>query len=111
MNFDEYLLHVPEAQRTLVMQLHEMVLSCDKGFTCAIKWNAPWYVYEGKNLVYIMPNKQHVNFGFSNGASLAEAGFELEGTGKGMRHVKLRQAEKPDLPLLKKMVKAAVALA
>jgi hypothetical protein len=86
------------------------MLSCNKNFTCVLKWNTPWYVYEGKNLVYIASNTHHINFGFSNGASLIANGFELEGTGKGMRHIKLKPGAKPDMTLLKKMVKASVAL-
>jgi hypothetical protein len=39
---------------------------------------------------YVGVFKDHVNVGFFHGASLADPAGLLEGTGKSMRHVKLR---------------------
>jgi hypothetical protein len=40
-----------------------------------------------------MANKAHVTFGFYKGVELADPEDLLEGTGKGMRHVKVRAKE------------------
>src|SRR5512145_2735964 len=40
--------------------------------------------------VYIMPLRQYVNLGFYRGAVLSDPAGLLEGTGKGLRHVKVR---------------------
>jgi hypothetical protein len=39
---------------------------------------------------YIMPMRGYVNLGFYQGAVLADREQLLEGTGKGLRHVKIR---------------------
>lgn len=44
---------------------------------------------------YVNAFKSHVNVGFFNGASLEDPAGLLEGSGKRMRHVKL----KPDVPV------------
>ncbi len=39
---------------------------------------------------YIMPQKTYANLGFHHGASIAATGSLLEGTGKTLRHIKVR---------------------
>ena len=56
---------------------------------------------------YVNAFKEHVNVGFFNGASLADPAGLLEGTGKRMRHVKLRPGREPDLAALADIVAAA----
>ena len=51
--------------------------------------------------------KAHVNVGFFRGAELADPDGLLEGTGKFMRHVKLRPGEQVDDAALKRLVHAA----
>src|SRR6516162_7502455 len=51
--------------------------------------------------------KAHVNVGFFRGAELADPDGLLEGTGKFMRHVKLRPGEQVDPAALKRLVHAA----
>jgi hypothetical protein len=49
----------------------------------------------------------HVNVGFFRGAELADPDSLLEGTGKFMRHVKLRPGQQVDQAALKKLIRAA----
>jgi hypothetical protein len=49
----------------------------------------------------------HVNVGFFHGASLADPGGLLEGTGKRMRHVKLRWAQPVNIAALSELITAA----
>lgn len=59
-------------------------------------------------LLYLADYSKHVNLGFNKGASLADPDGLLEGTGKNLRHVKLRS--KDDLtPALARLLRAAVA--
>lgn len=50
---------------------------------------------------------QSVNVGFFRGAELADAAGILEGTGKYMRHVKLRPGEDLNAEALKAMIEFA----
>lgn len=59
-------------------------------------------------LLYLADYSKHVNLGFNRGAHLADPEGLLEGTGKNLRHVKIRA--KADLsPALASLVREAVA--
>lgn len=49
----------------------------------------------------------HVNVGFFNGANLSDVGGLLEGSGKHMRHVKLRPGAAVDTSALESLITAA----
>ena len=51
--------------------------------------------------------KAHVNVGFFRGAELSDPTRLLEGTGKFMRHVKLRPERDVDAGALKKLIETA----
>ena len=56
---------------------------------------------------YVNAFKDHVNVGFFRGAEIADPEGLLEGTGKFMRHVKLRPECHFDAPALVKLIKTA----
>ncbi len=56
---------------------------------------------------YVNAFTSHVNIGFFHGADLADPAGLLEGTGKYMRHVKLRPESDVDATALVKLVDAA----
>lgn len=56
---------------------------------------------------YINVLKAHVNVGFFHGAELPDPACLLEGTGKRMRHVKLRPGNEIDADSLSELIEAA----
>jgi hypothetical protein len=56
---------------------------------------------------YVNAFKAHVNVGFFRGAELPDPNGLLEGTGKFMRHVKLRPEDEVDAAALLKLIKSA----
>lgn len=56
---------------------------------------------------YVNAFKSHVNVGFFRGVELADPAGLLEGTGKVMRHVKLRPGNAFDATALSKLIRAA----
>jgi hypothetical protein len=56
---------------------------------------------------YVNVFRSHVNVGFFNGAALPDAGGLLQGTGKFMRHVKLRRETATDAASLRRLIEAA----
>lgn len=56
---------------------------------------------------YVNAFKRHVDVGFFNGATLADPRGLLEGSGRRMRHVKLRPGEEVDAAALGALVEAA----
>ena len=57
--------------------------------------------------VYVNAFKAHVNVGFFHGAELADPSGLLEGTGKFMRHVKLKPDGEVDTTALSKLIMTA----
>ena len=66
------------------------ILNHVAGFA-VIPWKIPTFDLNGP-LCFYMVTKEHVIFGFIRGAMLRDPGKLLEGTGKYLRHVKLRSA-------------------
>ncbi len=58
---------------------------------------------------YVNVFSLHVNVGFFQGASLPDPSGLLQGTGKFMRHVRLRPDTEADSAALKKLIEAAYA--
>ena len=58
---------------------------------------------------YVNAFKAHVNVGFFRGADLPDPASLLEGTGKFMRHVKLRPGQGIDETALRELVAVAYA--
>jgi hypothetical protein len=58
---------------------------------------------------YVNAFRSHVNVGFFRGAELADPDRLLEGTGKYMRHVKLRRERDVDAKALLKLIETAYA--
>ncbi|WP_460728669.1 DUF1801 domain-containing protein [Lysobacter rhizosphaerae] len=58
---------------------------------------------------YVNAFRDHVNVGFFRGAELPDASGFLEGTGRFMRHVKLRPGQKIDDAALRELVHIAYA--
>ena len=56
---------------------------------------------------YVNAFRAHVNVGFFRGAELYDPNHLLEGTGKFMRHVKLRPDREIDATALRKLIKSA----
>jgi hypothetical protein len=72
-------------------------------------WKIPTFESNGP-MCFLMIGKNHVTFGFLRGTSLPDPAKLLEGTGKNLRHVKLRTAEDLRKPALKKLIQAAARL-
>ena len=67
----------------------------------------PTACVEDAPFAYVNVFKDHTNVGFFHGAHLADPGHLLEGTGKNMRHVKLKDGRMPDAAALAKLIDAA----
>lgn len=72
-------------------------------------WKIPTFESHGPMCLFSI-GKNHVTFGFLRGTSLPDPAKLLEGTGKNLRHVKLRTPEDLRKPALKKLIQAAARL-
>ena len=94
---------VAKALRTLV---NKNVAGCEEYVN---PWKIPSFDLNGP-LCFYMVRKEHVLFGFLRGAVLKDPGKLLEGTGKYLRHVKLRSVPDVRRPAVRALLKQAAAL-
>ncbi len=72
-------------------------------------WKIPSFDSNG-TVCGFMTGKEHVTFIFLRGAALPDPEGLLEGTGKSVRHVKVRSVEDLKRPALKKLIVEAAKL-
>jgi hypothetical protein len=72
-------------------------------------WKIPSFDSKGP-LCCFMAGKEHVTFAFMRGAALPDREKLLEGTGKGVRHVKLRSVVDVKRPGVKRLIAEAAKL-
>lgn len=104
--------HVEEIEpkkRALVEALRKFVKAEAPALVEQVKWGNLTWVGKG-NVCWVMVYKDHVNFGFFNGARLKDAKGLLEGTGKGLRHVKVREGKDIRPKEFAALLKQAVAM-
>lgn len=108
--FTEWLDSVDESERALaesvIVFLRETIDEADE----TVKWNNPCFVVNGSNCLYVAAQNGYVNLGFYEGARLDDPAGVLEGTGKVMRHVKVRSVDELNDRELIKLVKSAETL-
>ena|SRR5579871_2058589 len=85
----------------------EVMRGCGKDVRELLHDGHPTACVEDAAFAYANAFKAHVNVGFFRGAELADPGGLLEGTGKFMRHVKLRPGEPVDEAALKTLIQTA----
>ena len=95
--------------RPIAESLRRLILEADPDLSESIKWGNPTFERGGK-VCYLAATKAYVSLGFFNGAALTDPEGIIEGTGKKMRHVKLRVLEDIRSELLSSWVRQAVEL-
>jgi len=91
----------------LAQALRALIMSCDSAVSEAIKWGNP--VYEkGRMVCAIRCTKDYAALQFfTDGIDLCDPRGLLEGTGKKLRHVKVRSLADIDGPVFSAWIKKA----
>jgi hypothetical protein len=108
---DAYLEGLPPAHREICAALRALVRDSIAGVEEKWSWSRPVYAAGGKDFCYLVANKADVNLGFNRGAELADPKRLLKGSGKAMRHLKLKSVSEIDAPAVQRMLKQAANLA
>ena len=101
--------------RDLTHQVRALIASVtpDADEYLKLGWKVIWYGFGPKmpdQFAVVMPTRNHVGLGFAYGSDLPDPRRKLEGTGKRMRHVKLRTAADAADPAIAALLRAQVAL-
>ena len=106
---DEYIDGLAPTPHRIASELRRLVKEAAPTAAETIKWGMPVYEQQG-NICYISAIKDRVNFGFYRGADLPDPAKLLEGTGKKLRHIKVRSVEGIHEAAFKLLVTEAVGL-
>ena len=91
-------------------QLHEMILTTD--LKSEIKWGAPVYTLDGKNVVGLGAFKNHIGIWFFNGALLKKNTSMLvnaqEGKTKALRQIRFEKGDEINNSILLAYIKEAI---
>ncbi|SDS67881.1 DUF1801 domain-containing protein [Gramella sp. MAR_2010_147] len=108
-NAEEYIA-VHSKWENELRQLHELIMTTD--LKSEIKWGAPVYTLEGKNVVGLGAFKNHFGIWFFNGALLKENTAMLvnaqEGKTKALRQIRFEKKEEIKNSVLLPYIKEAI---
>jgi hypothetical protein len=107
---DDYVARKDEELAHLATGLRALMKKTVPGVKESVNpWKIPTFESNGP-MCFFSIGKHHITFGFLRGTSLPDPAKLLEGTGKNLRHVKLRTAEGLRKPALKKLIRSAAKL-
>ena len=113
--FDDILSSATPELRPICESLRRVIISLHKDFV-EVVWPKQKIASFGvgpkkmtEHYAYIAVLGSHVNLGFYRGASLTDPSGLLEGTGKNLRHVKLRDVASAKSPAITALLREAIA--
>ncbi len=101
----EYIKNAPEQQRELMQSLRKLIHDSVPGVTEEFKWSRPVF-RAAKDIAYFKTAKAYLTLGFFDFQKLEDPEGRLEGTGKDMRHIKLKTPADIDENLIRIWLKA-----
>ena len=87
----------------------EVIRGCGADVRELLHDGHPTACVDGAAFAYVNAFSAHVNVGFFRGAEIADPNGLLVGTGRFMRHVKLRPSEDVDASALRGLIQTAYA--
>lgn len=104
----EYLDGLSETHRSIVERTRELIREVHPEVTETIKWDQPVFELDGENQFYLAAQSDYVNLGFMKGANMPDPDGLLEGTGKQMRHAKVREPADLESPEIRALVERSI---
>jgi hypothetical protein len=104
----EYITQAPREQKNIMETIRSLVHETIAGTTEEFKWSRPVFS-AGKDFAYLKTAKAYVTLGFFAFEKLSDPDQLLEGTGKDMRHIKIKKADQINRDLLVQWFRQSVA--
>ena len=113
--FDLWLDDQPANLRSLLVAIRSAILEANPDFTEAKKWGVPnYWLPEVSRRTICMINvfkDQYVRVEYHNGATMPDPESRLEGTGKFLRHIKIRDEDPETMTAISQYVRLSEELA
>ncbi|MCB0490096.1 MAG: DUF1801 domain-containing protein [Cyclobacteriaceae bacterium] len=106
---DEWLERKPEVLRPIAIRWFDVIKACGPDVEDIFHDYYPMGCVDRTPFAYVNVFQSHVNVGFFYGTELEDTSGLMEGTGKLMRHIKLRPGEEVDEKAIEALIKAAYA--
>ena len=106
-DFEPWLEEKPEPLQPLARRWFDTIRQCGPDVEAVFHDDYPIGCVQEAPFAYVNVYSQHVNVGFFYGAELPDESGILEGTGKNMRHVKLRSETEPPTEAIYKLIHLA----
>ena len=107
-SLQEILGKLKPAQKETVEKLRSLTKAALPNVVETIKWGNITYLLGENNLSWILIYGDHVDYGFFRGAELNSQ--SLEGTGKGLRHIRIKDDKSLDEKEILRLLKEAAQL-
>lgn len=104
----DYIKNATEEQIAIMKELRKLIFSVVPEVNEQYKWSRPVYAI-GKDFCYIKTAKKHVSFGFFEYGKMITNKDKIEGTGRNMRHVKIKEVSQIAALHIGKMIKEVLA--
>jgi hypothetical protein len=95
-SFDDYLEDQTPKNQAIIRALRKFVKRVEPGLNEAVKWGNGCWVGKNGPVAYVYSDTGYVQFGFFNGSSLKDPRGLLEGKGRYVRHIKVRDRSEID---------------
>jgi hypothetical protein len=95
-------------QRQLAQDMKRAVMSAEPSLTLSIKWGNLIFSHMGIHIGAIVMYKEHAHLQVFNGAQVASQFSALEGTGRGLRHIKFKCKQAVNADLIKSVIRASL---
>ena len=90
-SFDDYLRDQSPTNQTIIRALRRFVRSAEPQLIESVKWGNGCWLAGAEPVAYVYADAACVQFGFLTGSSLDDPSGLLEGTGRYVRHIKVRR--------------------
>ena len=101
---------LPPGHAPTIRRLREAVMAAAPDLQQVVKWGNLVFVHKGAHAFAIVPHKAHAQLQVFRGALMMLQFPELEGNGKGPRHLKVRYGHPLDEDLVQELVRHGVSL-
>lgn len=89
-SFDDYVADQSPKNQAIILALRRFVKRAEPGLSEAVKWGNGCWIGKDRPVAYVYSDTEYVQFGFFRGSSLKDPKRLLEGKGRYVRHIKVR---------------------
>ena len=95
-------------QRDTAQAMHQAIVAAAPHLRPEVKWGNLCFMNDGDNVMAIVLHKMNAHLQVFNGVQLLADFPELDGAGRGMRHIKVRYRHPVDAQLVREITQACL---